>query len=262
MKQPPYDFAVIDEAQDVSVAQLRFLAALSRDRSNGLFFAGDLGQRIFQQPYSWASLGVNIRGRSRTLKINYRTSHQIRQKADRLLDPEISDVDGNVEKRTDTVSVFNGPVPEIKVLDSESEEIEVVANWLKAMIAAGLNPNEIGIFVRSEPQLARAQAAIEQAGQIPHPVTERFDYKAGAINLSPMHLAKGLEFRAVAVMACDDEVVPCQERIAQMGDTADLEDIYNTERHLFYVACTRAREHLLVTAVHPGSEFLNDLTLI
>jgi superfamily I DNA/RNA helicase len=74
-----------------------------------------------------------------------------------------------------------------------------------------------------------------------------------------MHLAKGLEFRAVAVMACDDEVIPLQERIANVADEADLEDVYNTERHLLYVACTRARDHLLVTGVDPASEFLVDL---
>ena len=89
----PFDFTVIDEAQDVSVAQLRFIAALGAGRPNGLFFAGDLGQRIFQQPFSWKALGVDIRGRSRALRINYRTSHQIRMQADLLLGPELSDVD-------------------------------------------------------------------------------------------------------------------------------------------------------------------------
>lgn len=72
-----------------------------------------------------------------------------------------------------------------------------------------------------------------------------------------MHLAKGLEFRAVAVMACDDEVIPLQERIENVSGEADLEDVY--ERHLLYVACTRARDHLLVTGVEPASEFLTDL---
>ena len=84
-ERPPYDFVVVDEAQDVSVAQLRFVAALGGGRPDALFFAGDLGQRIFQLPFSWRSLGVDIRGRSGTLRINYRTSHQIRAQADRLL---------------------------------------------------------------------------------------------------------------------------------------------------------------------------------
>lgn len=76
-----------------------------------------------------------------------------------------------------------------------------------------------------------------------------------------MHLAKGLEFRSVVVMACDDEVVPLLERIAALADDADLEEVYNTERHLLYVACTRARDDLLVTAVEPASEFLDDLVI-
>ena len=141
-RQPPFEFIVVDESQDVSVAQLRFLAALGSERPNGLFFAGDLGQRIFQLPFSWLSLGVDIRGRARTLHINYRTSHQIRMQADRLLAPEVSDVDGNTE-----------------------------------------------------------------------------------------------------------------------ADDSDLEEVYNTERHLLYVACTRARDHLLVTSVARASEFLDDLNL-
>ena len=108
-----FDFAVVDEAQDISVAHLRFFAALGGGRPNALFFAGDLGQRIFQQPFSWKALGVDIRGRSRTLRVNYRTSHQIRTQADRLLGPVVTDVDGNSEDRSDTVSVFNGPPPTI-----------------------------------------------------------------------------------------------------------------------------------------------------
>ena len=74
-----------------------------------------------------------------------------------------------------------------------------------------------------------------------------------------MHLAKGLEFRAVVVMCCDDEIVPLQERIEQAGDDVDLYQVYETERHLLYVACTRARDSLLVTGVEPGSEFLEDM---
>ena len=107
--ESPYDFIVVDESQDISVPQLRFLAALRGGQEDGLFFAGDLGQRIFQTPFSWASLGVDVRGRSSTLRINYRTSHQIRRQADLLLPPEMSDVDGNTDVRRGTVSAFKRP---------------------------------------------------------------------------------------------------------------------------------------------------------
>jgi superfamily I DNA/RNA helicase len=76
-----------------------------------------------------------------------------------------------------------------------------------------------------------------------------------------MHLAKGLEFRAVAVMACDDQVLPSEQRIEGAADDSDLEEIYNTERHLLYVACTRARDFLMVTGTSPVSEFVEDLNV-
>lgn len=258
-KHPAFEFTVVDEAQDVSVAQLRFFAALGGSRPNALFFAGDLGQRIFQQPFSWKSLGVDIRGRSQTLRINYRTSHQIRMQADRLLGPEVSDVDGVVESRSDTISVFNGPKPEIAVYDTAAAECQAVSQWLKKLVADGLQPHEIGVFVRSSGEIARAQAAVEEAGMPFKVLDEHVATTSGFASVSTMHLAKGLEFRAVAVMACDDEVIPLQERIAAVIDDSDLEEVYNTERHLLYVACTRARDHLMVSGMDPVSEFLDDL---
>ena len=257
----PFEFVVVDEAQDVSVPQLRFLAALGAEHPNSLFFAGDLGQRIFQRPFSWKALGVDIRGRSRTLRINYRTSHQIRMQADRLLGPELSDVDGNTEVRRGTISVFNGPRPTIVALDTPEDEIETVSKWLAERTAEEVKPHEVGVFVRSAAELDRARAAIKEAGLPFTVLDEKVETTSGHVSISTMHLAKGLEFRAVAVMACDDEIIPLQERIETVADDADLEEVYNTERHLLYVACTRARDHLLVTSVEPASEFLDDLRM-
>ena len=251
---------VVDEAQDISVAQLRFLAALGGGRANSLFFAGDLGQRIFQQPFSWKSLGVDIRGRWTTLHVNYRTSHQIRTQADRLLAPEVSDVDGNTEERRGTVSVFNGVPPEITVLDSPEDETAAVAKWLSALkTTENILPHEIGVFVRAPGQFERATEAVQKAGLSFKVLDEQIETISGYASIGTMHLAKGLEFRTVVVMACDDEIIPLQERIETVGDDADLEDVYNTERQLLYVACTRARDYLLVTGVAPASEFLDDL---
>jgi superfamily I DNA/RNA helicase/mRNA-degrading endonuclease RelE of RelBE toxin-antitoxin system len=258
-KNVVFDFAVVDEAQDISVAHLRFFAALGGERPNALFFAGDLGQRIFQQPFSWKALGVDIRGRSRTLRVNYRTSHQIRTQADRLLGPIVTDVDGNSEDRSDTVSVFNGPPPTICSLKNESEEIKTVANWIAARAKEGVLPHEFGVFVRSPAQLDRARAAVKEAGVAFKILDENVETTSGHVSISTIHLAKGLEFRAVVVMACDDEIIPLQERIETVGDDADLQEIYDTERHLLYVACTRARDHLLVTSGNRPSEFLDDL---
>jgi mRNA-degrading endonuclease RelE of RelBE toxin-antitoxin system len=258
-RNPPFHFAVVDEAQDMGVPHLRFFSALGGDRPNALFFAGDLGQRIFQQPFSWRALGVDIRGRSRTLQVNYRTSHQIRMQADRLLGPDVSDVDGNTEERGHTISVFNGPAPTILVADDEAAEVAAVSAWISELREKGLVPSEFGIFVRSAAQLDRACAAMKASGLPFKVLDDNVETTSGSASIATMHIAKGLEFRAVAVLACDDEVLPLQERIEAVADDADLEDVYNTERHLLYVACTRARDYLLVTGVAPASEYLSDL---
>lgn len=250
---------VVDEAQDVSIAQLRFLAALGSNRPNGLFFAGDLGQRIFQHPFSWKSMGVEVRGRTRTLHINYRTSHQIRMQADQLLGPEVSDVDGNAESRHGTVSVFNGPIPSIQIFDSQQEEIAAISKWLQNLAQEGIEPHEIAVFVRSSAELDRANLAVTNADMPFQVLDDQVETISGQVSICTMHLAKGLEFRAVVVMACDDEIIPSQERISTVGDDADLQEVYDTERHLLYVACTRARDRLLVTSTEPASEFLDDL---
>ena len=255
----PFDFVLVDEAQDITIAHLRFMAALGAGRPNALFFAGDLGQRIFQQPFSWKAFGVDIRGRASTLRVNYRTSHQIRLQADRLLGTQVADLDGNIDERGDTISVFNGPPPVIRTLTTIQEENATVSAWITERIKEGLLPHEIGLFVRSSAELDRAQAAVQQAG-IPFKIlNERVETTENHLSISTMHLAKGLEFKAVVVMACDNEIIPLQERIEAVGDEADLAEVYNTERHLLYVACTRARDHLLITSVKPASEFLDDL---
>jgi superfamily I DNA/RNA helicase len=254
----PFQYVVVDEAQDLSIQQLRFLATLGTSNTNSLFFAGDLGQRIFQPAFSWKQLGVDIRGRSSTLRINYRTSHQIRGVADRLLEDSIADVDGNEERR-EAQSVFNGPPPSIRISDSVAAERDLVAAWLRERLDAGVAPGEIGVFVRSDEQVARARAAADAAGLPYRILDDRVATVSGSASIGTMHLAKGLEFRSVVVMACDDEIMPLQSRIDAIGDDADLEEVYKTERHLLYVACTRPRDHLLIAAVRPASEFLGDL---
>ncbi|MEN3792178.1 3'-5' exonuclease [Fulvimarina sp. MAC3] len=248
----PYDYIVVDEAQDLGVAELRFLAATASIRPDALFFAGDLGQRIFQQPFSWKGLGVDVRGRSATLKVNYRTSHQIRRMADLLMPSELTDVDGVLSDRQGTVSVFEGPEPVIVLADDEDDERDRVAAVLKAAIAAGLEAREIGVFVRSEAQLDRARALAQAAGL---PIAPEAD----AATVGTMHLAKGLEFRAVAVVALDEDALPTPEALQDVADGFDIDEAMAGERQLLYVAATRARDRLILAGVAPGSPFIEDL---
>ncbi len=257
---PIFDFVIVDEAQDLKPTHMRLLSALASSRANGLFFAGDLGQRIFQTPFSWKSLGIDVRGRSTTLLVNYRTSHQIRHHVDKLLPRKISDVDGDTEERFGTVSAFNGPPPQIQAFENNEKEAVFVGAWIVQQIANGYKPNEIGVFVRSDAHIDRAILALQQARIAYKCLGQKAESLASSVTISTMHLAKGLEFRAVVVMACDDEVIPLQERIESVGDESDLEEVYSTERHLLYVACTRARDTLLITSGARPSEFLSDLS--
>ena len=188
-------------------------------------------------------------GRSFTLKVCYRTSQQIRQSADRLLPSVLRDVDGIEDERRGTISVFDGPEPAVVVSATQVEEIAAVRAFVESAISDGIVPTEIGIFVRTPALVDRAKASV--AGL------------AGAddITINIMHLAKGLEFRAVAVMACDEGILPLDARIEDAADDAEMDDIYETERRLLYVACTRARDRLMVSGVEPASEYLTDLTV-
>lgn len=255
----PFDHIVVDEAQDLGVPELRLLAAIAPAGADTLFFAGDAGQRIFQQPFSWSALGVDVRGRASTLTVNYRTSHQIRSMADKLLPGAMQDVDGVTDQRSRTVSVFEGPVPELGRFASAEAEVQGVADWLKAALADGTVPSEIGVFVRSRAELRRAHDAILAAGAQPLELSERDEAAAGRIAAGTMHLAKGLEFKAVVVMACDDDVLPLRARLEAVADEVELDEVYDTERHLLYVACTRARDRLFVSGINPASEFFGDM---
>lgn len=253
----PYTHIVVDEAQDLGVAELKFLQAVVPPQSDALFFAGDIGQRIFQQPFSWKGLGVDIRGRSFTLKVNYRTSHQIRRMADRLLPANVRDTDGEEDQRKGTVSVFDGVDPTLVLAPTQQDETVAAAAFLERLLSEGIRLSEIGIFCRSNQELARVAQAAELAG------IETTSSLAGrsakeAVLIGTMHLAKGLEFRAVLILACDEGVLPLSARIEDVADEFELDEVVATERQLLYVAATRARDHLFISAVAPGSEFLED----
>ncbi len=190
---------------------------------------------------------------------NYRTSHQIRGTADKLLPSAVQDVDGIADQRSRTVSVFEGPAPVVRSFPTRKAEKEGVADWLRTALADGAAPAEIGVFVRSRAEMPRARDAILDASAQPFDLSDQGDAIVGRIAAGTMHAAKGLEFKAVVVMACDDDVLPLRTRLEGVADEVELDEVYETERHLLYVACTRARDRLLICGVTPVSEFFADM---
>ena len=243
--KPPFEHVVVDEAQDLSPPELFLLAAIAIDRPNGLFFAGDIGQRIFRSPFPWSQTGVDVRGRSLALKVNYRTSHEIQETTRTLLPRRLMTADGDEEGRDGVTSVFHGLEPNIySFSDIEAERMATIA-WINNLLSAGVRNDRVAVLVRSQAQVARGKSIVASL-------------EVG-LQVVLMHEAKGREFEAVAVIACNADVIPLEERLLSTADERAMSEVFETERHLLYVAATRARDHLWISGVEPASEFLDDI---
>ncbi|WP_437578083.1 3'-5' exonuclease [Sorangium sp. So ce887] len=243
----PYDHVIADECQDFGPAELTLLRALADPGPDDLFLCSDAGQRIYRAAVAWSSAGIDVRGRSTRLSNNYRTTDQIRRFSDRILPEAMDEGDGEKEKRS-TVSVLNGPHPDVQGFATVAKEAEGVAGLLKNLLASGYKPRDVAIFGRSERVLRdRVEPALARAGLTGHPLSDDQPPSAADVSVGTIHRAKGLEFKVVVVVGCDADVVPATYLQKELVDEADREAFLEQERHLLYVACTRARERLVVT---------------
>ncbi|MEY4548604.1 MAG: hypothetical protein RL685_4799, partial [Pseudomonadota bacterium] len=202
-RQPPYQHIIVDECQDFGPAELRLLRALCEPGPSDLFFCGDEGQRIYKPQASWLSLGIDVRGRSSRLRLNYRTTEQIRRRADALLPDTVTDGDGQSEDHH-TRSVLSGPPPELQGYASAAAEQTALATWLQQRRDEGIALHEIAIFARTGKLLTeRATPALQAAGLASQDIKGDSVPAPDRVVVGTMHGAKGLEFRAVAIVGCD-----------------------------------------------------------
>jgi superfamily I DNA/RNA helicase len=244
---PVYDHVIADEAQDFGPAELRLVRALVAPGKNDILLCGDSGQRIYKSRTSLLNCGLDVRGRSTQLRINYRTTQQIRRFADSLFLSSEADADGDPVTR-DAVSILNGPAPQVEGFGSITDEVSGLAEWLESRLSEGMKPNEVAIFGRTEAVLHdRAEPALEAAGLRGQLLNDDDAATENHVSLGTMHRAKGLEFKAVAIVGCDLGVLPLRSVLDGMVDLADQALFVEQERNLFYVALTRAREQVLIT---------------
>jgi len=247
--EPPFRHVVADEVQDFGPAELTFLRALVRAGPDDLLVCGDAGQRIFVRPIALAHVGIDVRGRSTRLRVNYRTTDQIRSFADRLL-PKVDEGEGSDPERR-TVSLLQGVEPVVVAHRTIDAEIGGLADWIRGLQTDGYRPGEIGIFARSDTILReRVEPALRKLGLVPHPLRDETPPAVKDVAIGTMHRAKGLEFKAVAVVGCDYDVLPPAHVLREHADDADRDEQIEQERQLLYVAATRARERLLIS--HTG----------
>ena len=244
--ESPFEAVVVDEVQDLKSQELRFLAALAA-KTGSLMLAGDNGQRIYAKGTSLSSLGINIRGRSKIMRLNYRTTAQIRQFADGVLG---GFTDGDGESRSRTRDLLKGPSPELCSKTSAADQANFVTKAIAKRLKDGLKPEDVAVFARIRKSLDILKRALASAAIPSRFLTNENDSgDTSGVTLATMHRAKGLEFKVVFVIDASTEMLPLPTAFNRIVDPVLRRDAVQRECHLFYVSLTRARDELFVSWV-------------
>ena len=253
---PRYRHILVDEAQDLHPSQWRLLRAAVALGPDDLFIAADPHQRVYDNRVSLASLRISVRGRSRRLSLNYRTTQEILAWAVPLLgtDP-VTGLDGEVDSLLGYRSPMRGPRPERRVTATRAEEFKFLAERVRSWLSAGLEPHAIGVAARSASLVREAREALAADGIATVSLSGRGNTKA--VRAGTMHAMKGLEFQAVAVIGVEQGLVPEPAAVTpETEDAAAHAQDLQRERCILFVACTRARDHLYVSGTGQPSMFL------
>ncbi|MCA9288021.1 MAG: AAA family ATPase [Phycisphaerales bacterium] len=255
--ESPFDAVIVDEVQDLSTQEIRLLASLPRKGLTHFMLIGDAGQRIYPGGFSLRSLGLETRGRSRRLNINYRTTLEIERAAARLRDTAaVDDLDGDSETPLATHSLLRGPKPHLAGFAEFKDEDAFVARSIQRLLADGVQPHEIAVFARTWRFLYHLRTALRAAG-VPVSELRQKEFAPNEVVLATMHGAKGLEFRYVFVIACRESAVPADFALKAATDADAVEVVTRRERSLLYVAMTRARDGVYISWSGQRSPFLD-----
>jgi hypothetical protein len=254
--RPRYRHILVDEAQDLHPSQWRLLRAAVAPGPDDLFIAADPHQRVYDNRVSLASLGITVRGRSRRLSLNYRTTQEILNWAVPLLGNEpVTGLDGEVDSLLGYRSPMHGLAPQVKMAANRTEELALLTERICSWLADGIELNAIGVTARSAALVREARTALEAAGIATVSLNGRGSTKA--VLAGTMHAMKGLEFQAVAAIGVEQGLVPASAAVTpQTEDAAAHAQDLQRERCVLFVACTRARDHLYVSGTGEPSPFL------
>jgi superfamily I DNA/RNA helicase len=252
---PPYRAVVVDEAQDFHPEEWRLIRALVPEGANDIFIVGDAHQRIYGQAVSLSRCGIAIQGRSSRLRINYRTTEQIRAWAMRILrEVAVDDLDGERDDDRGYRSLLTGPEPEVHHFAGRGDEHAFLAATLKDLTQER-RPEEICLVARTH-SLIKEYGAFLKNHNITHQVLDRGREKVGGgIRLATMHRVKGLEFPVMLLAGINAKTLPL--RVPGLDeDPASRTEHEERERALLFVAATRARDRLIVSGFGSPSPYL------
>ena len=257
--QPRYAHIIVDEGQDFSDNAYRLLRALAgEEHANDIFIVGDSHQRIYKNHPTLSKCGINVRGRSSILKINYRTTEEIRKYAFALLNGiSFDDLDEDTDLGDMCQSLTHGSVPMIKNFKDASAELQYIAGEIKRLKDNGVALNDICVVARTKPLIDDYVKQLKNEGINTFVIKRNKNDDRGlmGVRVATMHRVKGLEFKYVFVVAANSRIVPLPAAINHTDAISEAESI-TSEKCLLYVALTRAQKGAYVTSYGKPSEFL------
>lgn len=259
--EPKYSAVIVDEAQDFGLEVMKLIRKIVPERDNDIFIVGDAHQRIYGRRAPLSHAGIQIVGRARRLRLNYRTSEEIRSFATRLLEGiEWDDLDTATDETDNYRSLFHSAEPHLQGFDSMDEEVTWILAQIDTLRAPGegaMDLSDICVVARTNALVKRYADAFEHAGISIHMISRAHadDRKKNALRVATIHRVKGLGFRAVFVAGVSQGVIPLEAAYTS-EDPVERENAEMSERALLHVGCTRAMHHLFVTWNGPKSPFL------
>ena len=250
----PYSHVIADEFQDFSNPELRFLRQLVAEGRNDLFLTGDPYQRIYSgRKINFTAAGINIRGKkSKKLKVNYRTTEEIKRMAVAVVKGEkYDDMDGGEENNKGYISLVHGEKPCYRIFASSNEEVEHVMKVVAECENNGISLNHISIAARTRALYKDVVDGLHQ-NDIPYQELKGGNATGNkeGISLCTFHSLKGLEFRIVILVGVTERSMPSKETSGKpfsMMDVPERKEYLMGIRSLLYVAITRARQMVFIS---------------
>ena len=259
----PYAAVIVDEAQDMGEQAFRLIRAVIPETPagdlNSLFIVGDAHQRIYGRRASMSACGINVRGRSRRLRLNYRTTQEIRAWAVSILEGvSVDDLDEGSDTLKGYVSLLHGSSPDLVGCASEVEELKGIAAWIRALSPKHVHLSDIGVLCARHVEVNRVKEALQAEGIEQVVLQSAADNRSvPGVRIATMHRAKGLEFFAVAIPFLSESAYPPSGAFRTAFDTTDREDIVIRYRSLLHVAATRAKKALRVSWSGEPTKIMN-----
>lgn len=254
-----YASVIVDEGQDLSQSAFRLLRALAgEEHRNDIFVVGDSHQRIYKNKAVLSKCGVNIRGRSSYLRINYRTTEEIRKYAFSLLNGvSFDDMDDTYDNGRECQSLTHGERPEILEFSVLESELEYIVKHIKDMEATGVELKNICIVARTHKLLDNYIAGLQQVGIRSYEIksNKTDDRSFEGVRIATMHRVKGLEFDHMIIAAVNKRMLPLST-IEEYEDDISKEEFKTGEKCLLYVALTRARKSAVITCYGGKSDLV------